>query len=71
MLGELLLTFGVILIVYACYKLSTNNADYFKERNLKYKGALFALHNLYATFFGKISVFGMVENLYNAFPDEP
>lgn len=63
MLGELL-TIAIVLIAYAFYKLSTNRAQYFKERNLKYKNLKFK------DLFAKTDVFEMTENMYNAFPEE-
>lgn len=71
MFVELLLGVIVTLIAYLFYKLSTNNARYFEERNLKYKGAAFAVRNLYSAFFGKFNAFEMVKNLCYALPNEP
>lgn len=42
MLVEILLT-AIVLIVYAFYRFSGNNARYFEERNSKYIGTLTAL----------------------------
>lgn len=70
MLGELLLTVGVILIVYAFYKLATKNAKYFEDRNLKYRGAIATIHGLYKVIFGKMDAFAMIQSLYDAFPGE-
>ncbi|XP_055326850.1 uncharacterized protein LOC129580438 [Sitodiplosis mosellana] len=71
MLGELLLSVGIALIAYAIYKFVTNSARYFEERNVKYKGISFALHNLYSMFTGQFDAFGQIQTLYNAYPDEP
>lgn len=71
MLGELILTTGVLLIAYAFYKLSTNNAKYFEERNLKYKGVLTLLKNQMSVSFGKMDVFTLIQNMYDAVPDVP
>lgn len=71
MLGELILTTGVLLIAYAFYKLSTNNAKYFEERNLKYKGVLTLLKNQMSLSFGKTDVFTVIQNMYDAVPDVP
>lgn len=71
MLGELLLTLGIALIAYAVYKFITNSSRYFEEKNVKYKGILFGLHNLYSMRTGKFNAFGQIQALYNAYPDEP
>lgn len=71
MLGELLLTTGIVLIAYAFYKLSTNSAKYFEERNLKYKGVVTLLKNQLSLVMGKVDIFAMIQNLYDAFPDVP
>lgn len=71
MLGELILTTGVLLIAYAFYKLSTNNAKYFEERNLKYKGVLTLLKNQLSVSFGKIDVFTLIQKMYDEVPDVP
>lgn len=71
MLGELILTTGFLLIAYAFYKLSTNNAKYFEERNLKYKGVLTLLKNQFSVSFGKMDIFTMIQNMYDAVPDVP
>lgn len=70
MIGELLLATGIVLIAYAFYKLSTNNARYFKERNIKYAGALSGLRNMVRVVLGKIDFLEMTQKMYNAFPDE-
>lgn len=70
MLGELVLTVGVILITYALYKFATNSAQYFKDRNLKYRGAATAINALYKVIFGKMDAFNMIQVLYDAFPEE-
>ena len=71
MLGELLLTIAIVLIAYAFYKLSTNNAKYFEERNLKYRGVVALLKNQIAVSFGRIDILSMVKNMYDAIPDVP
>lgn len=71
MFGELLLTVGIALIAYAVYKFITNSSRYFEERNVKYKGASFVLHNLYCMVTGKFNAFGQIQALYNAYPDQP
>lgn len=71
MLGELLLTTGIVLIAYAFYKLSTNNAKYFEERNLKYRGVLTLLKNQMSLSFGKTDILSMVKGIYDAVPDAP
>lgn len=70
MLGELVLTVGVILITYALYTFATKNAQYFKDRNLKYRGAATAINGLYKVIFGKMDAFKMIQVLYDAFPEE-
>lgn len=70
MIGELLLATGVALIVYAIYRLSTNSAQYFEERNLKYVGALIGMKNFFGMFMGRSDFFQMTQRLYNAFPNE-
>lgn len=71
MIGELLLATGIALIAYAFYKLSTNNAQYFKERNIKYSGAISGVRNMVRVLFGRIDFLEMSQKMYNAFPDEP
>lgn len=70
MFGEFVLTVGVVLIAYAIYKFTTNNAQYFEERNLKYRGAVTTIYGLYKVIFGKMDAFEMNEGAYNEFPDE-
>lgn len=71
MLGELLLTVGIGLIGYALYILTTKNAKYFEERNLKYVGMLSFLKGIIAATFGRIDVLSMVKNMYDAVPNDP
>lgn len=71
MLGELLLTIGIALIVYAFYKLTTNNARYFEERNLKYRGVFDSLCTIISIFCGRTDAFEIIQRSYNEFPDEP
>lgn len=66
-----LIAVGIVLLTYTFYKISSDHARYFEERNLKHRGILFTLNNLYSAFFGKFDVFGMMESLYNTFPEEP
>lgn len=71
MFGELLLTAGIALIAYAVYKFVTNSSRYFEEKNVKYKGISFVLHNIYSIITGKFNAFGQVKAVYNAYPNEP
>lgn len=71
MLGELLLTIGLVLIAYAFYKLSTNSAKYFEDRHLKYRGIVSVLKNQISVSFGRIDILAMVKNFYEAIPDVP
>lgn len=73
MIGELLLTFGIALIVYACYNIFVlaDNAQYFRQRGLKYKGVSFFISNLYRVFLCKNDVLEFTLRNYNAVPDEP
>lgn len=71
MLGELLLTFGIVLIAYAIYKLTTENAQYFGERNLKYRSTFVSVRDTFSMFLGATNVFDFTQKLYNSFPDEP
>lgn len=71
MFGGLLLAVGIILITYAFYRLTTNKARYFAERNLKYRGARETLGVMFSVFFGKIGIIEMTEKAYNHFPNEP
>lgn len=71
MFGELLLTVGIVLITYAFYKLYTNHAQYFKERNLKYRGIRDSLGIMLSVFFGRIGVIDMTQKTYDSYPDEP
>lgn len=71
MLGELLFTAGVALIAYSFYKISTNHAKYYEQRNLKHRGVWFTVRNFFAVFFGQIDVFGFTQGFYNQFPNEP
>lgn len=70
MIGELVLATGVALIVYALYKLSTNSAQYFEERNLKYIGAFTGMRNFFDMFMGRNDFLVMTQRMYNAFPNE-
>lgn len=69
MLGQLLLTFGTGLVAYAFYKISTNNAKYFEERNLKYRGVLGLLKGLIFVSLGRYDILTMIKRMYDAFPD--
>ena len=74
MLGDLLLSLVIALIAYTAYiiiKFVTNSARYFEERNVKYKGISFTLHNFFSIFIGKFDAIGQFQALYNTFPDEP
>ena len=71
MIGELLLTLGILLISYAIYKYQAVNRQYFEERNVKYEGLSFSLYNLYAMIFRKIDILQFVKRHYDALPDEP
>lgn len=71
MFGVLLLTVGFVLITYAFYKLTTNNARYFEERNLKYRGALASLRIMLSVFFGRSSLIEMTQANYDYFTNEP
>lgn len=70
MLVELLII-SVGLICYSFYKLSTNSAKYFEERNLKYAGLFSQLKTLLSLCFGTIDILTTMENMYDAFPDVP
>lgn len=70
MVGELLLIFGVALIVFAFYKLSTENARYFAERNLKCVSTTEAIRGIFSLFLGRIDFFQITQKSYNRFPDE-
>lgn len=63
---------GVIvgLITFAFYRLSTNRARYFQERNLKYTGALLGLRNLFGLFFRRSDIYALSKQMYEKFPNE-
>lgn len=61
-----LLSTAVVLIAYVLYKLSANNAKYFEDQNLKYRGISSILENFMAIAFGKVDVFTMLKNMYDA-----
>lgn len=71
MFGVLLLTVAIALIAYRLYKLVTNNARYFEERNLKYKSGFGAVMNLFSVSSGKMDMFELAKQSYDQFPDEP
>lgn len=66
-----LLVIGIALTVFMLYKLSTNHARYYEERNIKYKGVVHTITNMYNIFSGKYDGFQIAQNIYNLFPDEP
>lgn len=70
MIGELLLLFGVAIILYTYYKLSTENARYFAERNLKCVSTTDAIRGIFSLFLGGMDFFQMTQKSYNRFPDE-
>ncbi len=65
-----LLAIVVVLITYLFYKKTSSVARYFKERNLKYRGALDTFRVTLSVLFGKMDVYTMSHTLYNYFPDE-
>lgn len=71
MLGELLLTTGIVLIAYAFYVLSTKSAKYFEDRNLKYIGVGGFLKTLALASIKGTNFLTMITDMYNAFPDVP
>lgn len=70
MLCELLLT-SAILIAYSIYRLSTNSAKYFEERNLKYVGAKSLPKGLLTILLAKADIFSIIKRMYDAIPDVP
>lgn len=47
------------------------NAQYFRDRNIEYKGFSFGLSTFFLVFFGKIDVFEFTQRNYNGIPTEP
>ncbi len=66
-----LLAIVIVIITYFFYEKTSNAAQYFRKRNLKYRGAMDTLRAASSVFFGKIDVMEMTEKSYNYFPDEP
>lgn len=73
MIGELLLgtVVLIVLIVFAISRLSTNTAQYFEDRNLKYAGVTVALRNIFGMFSGGNDFLELALRMYNVFPDQP
>lgn len=71
MLGIVLVVILVALIAYKFYKLSSDNAQYFEERNLKYLGVAGTLRNLFKIALRKIDMLEFSRKVYDEFPNEP
>lgn len=71
MFCAVLLAIGIVSITYYFFKLTSNNARYFRERNLKYRGARDTLRVMLSVFLGKIDIVEMTKKSYDHFPDEP
>lgn len=69
MLFGLFVTVAIVLISYVFYHLSTQNAKYFEERNLKFVGVLHILKDYVYMTLGKVEVLGWTKDMYDAFPD--
>lgn len=73
MIGILLVAGGVGLIgliTFVIHKLTTNRAQYFEDRNLKYTGLWPALKSLYRLLFRRVTVTELVKEMYERYPDE-
>ena len=70
MFGVLLLL-GVAVIGILFYRASRENARYYEERNLKYKGIFDSVKNILSLISAQFNGFEVGQNMYNLFPDEP
>lgn len=61
----------VTFVVYLLHFISSKNAQYFSDQNLKYKGFAFNLSIFNSTLLGKIDVFELTQRYYDGVPDEP
>lgn len=68
MLSEWLLYFGIALIIYAIYKWTTQNDDYFAKRNLPFAPSGFMFRNMLVVF--RSTLPELAQQLYNSFPNE-
>lgn len=71
MIVVVLLLFVITLIVYFLHSISSKNAQYFSNQNLKYKGLSFNLSIFCSTLFGKIDVFELTQRYYDGASGEP
>lgn len=72
MFSILLFTFVVIFFVYNLIsRRLEQNAQYFRAKNLEYKGFSFGLKAFLSMFFGRMDVFEFTQRNYNAVPTEP
>lgn len=71
MIAVVLLLLVVTFVVYLLHFISSKNAQYFSDQNLKYKGFAFNLSIFYSTLFGKIDVFELTQRYYDGAPGEP
>lgn len=72
MFSIFLFTFLVILFVYSIiHRRIEQNAEYFRSRNIKYKGFSHSMFSLINMFFGKTDVLEFTQRNYNAVPTEP
>lgn len=72
MFSVLLFTILIILFVYSIVRrrIETND-EYFRSRNIEYKGFSYSVSAFFSMFFGKSDVFGFTQRNYNAVPTEP
>lgn len=72
MFSVLLFAFLIILFVYSIVRRQIEqNAEYFRSRNIKYKGFSFSISSFISMFFGKADVLTFTQRNYNAVPTEP
>lgn len=70
MLGVALVVIAFALIAYMLYKLSSNHAQYFEQRNLKYISVAATLKNLLGMVTHRYDLLEFSRKIYDQFPNE-
>lgn len=70
MFGVALVVIAFALIAYMLYKLSSNDAQYFEQRNLKYISVAATLKNLFGMMLRRYDMMEFSRKIYDQFPNE-
>lgn len=71
MFVAVLVAVALALIAYYLNKLSSNHAQYFEKRNLKYTSAAVTLRNFFKMALRRVDVMEFNRSIYSYFPNEP